>query len=202
MEGAGPTTAPSIKVMQQPRNRFGPSALHRNRSCRVRKSATVVGPSGDEIYTDEFSRVKVQFHWDRYGKHDETACAAFVIPMAWLQSVGDRFRSPCIGQASKIVDFPEGDPDEPIITVTYNAESDATYILPTAPEYERPAKSRSSLGGGTAKLQRDSVRGQERFQQPSTSDERRTRTSKLRTTRHTGWDMIARRRSITMKRRL
>jgi type VI secretion system secreted protein VgrG len=31
----------------------------------------VVGPAGEEIYTDKYGRVKVQFHWDREGKHDE-----------------------------------------------------------------------------------------------------------------------------------
>ena len=84
------------------------------------QTATVTGPKGDEIYVDEHGRVKVQFHWDRYGKKDEnTSCWIRVsYPSA---STGFGFQShPRIGD-EVIVDFLEGDPDRPIITgAVYN----------------------------------------------------------------------------------
>ena len=76
--------------------------------------ATVVGPSGETIHCDEFGRVRVQFHWDRYGKMDEQSSCWVPVNQPWA---GDAFGSlnlPRIGQ-EVIIGFLGGDPEEPII---------------------------------------------------------------------------------------
>jgi type VI secretion system secreted protein VgrG len=86
------------------------------------QTAVVVGPGGDEIYTDKYSRVKVQFHWDRYGKKDENSSCWIRVASPWAGKAWGTISTPRIGQ-EVVVDFLEGDPDQPIITGrVYNAE--------------------------------------------------------------------------------
>lgn len=94
------------------------------------QTATVVGNPGDEIFTDKYGRVKVHFHWDRSTNNDEKASA-------WLR-VGTLFAGkkwgsvfiPRVGH-EVIVDFLEGDPDQPIIVGSvYNVENMPHYDLP------------------------------------------------------------------------
>ncbi len=92
------------------------------------QTAVVVGPSGEEIFTDKYGRVKVQFHWDREGKKDESSsCWIRVGQLIAGRRWGASFW-PRIGQ-EVIVDFLEGDPDQPIIVGTvYNAEQMPPYL--------------------------------------------------------------------------
>ncbi|HPA52781.1 MAG TPA: type VI secretion system tip protein TssI/VgrG [Thermoanaerobaculia bacterium] len=92
------------------------------------QTAVVVGPKGEELFTDRYGRVKVQFHWDRDGKHDEDAsCWVRVAQLAAGRRWGSSFW-PRIGQ-EVIVDFLEGDPDRPIIVGTvYNADQMPPYL--------------------------------------------------------------------------
>jgi type VI secretion system secreted protein VgrG len=92
------------------------------------QTAVVVGPKGEEIFTDKYGRVKVQFHWDRKGKNDEdSACWLRVGQLAAGRRWGTSFW-PRIGQ-EVIVDFLEGDPDQPIIVGTvYNADQMPPYL--------------------------------------------------------------------------
>jgi len=87
------------------------------------QTAIVVGPSGDEIYTDKYGRVKVQFHWDRRGKKDENSSCWVRVSHPWAGKGWGAVATPRIGQ-EVIVDFLEGDPDQPIITGrVYNEEN-------------------------------------------------------------------------------
>lgn len=94
------------------------------------QTATVVGPSGEEIFTDKYGRVKIEFHWDRDGKADGNSSC-------WVRSAkdsaGNKYGSmyiPRIGQ-EVIVDFIGGDCDRPIITGSvYNAQTMPHYELP------------------------------------------------------------------------
>ncbi len=92
------------------------------------QTAVVVGPKGEELFTDKYGRVKVQFHWDREGKHDEDAsCWVRVAQLAAGRRWGTSFW-PRIGQ-EVIVDFLEGDPDRPIVVGTvYNADQMPPYL--------------------------------------------------------------------------
>lgn len=79
------------------------------------ESATVVGPSGEEIHTDEFGRVRVQFHWDREGSRDENSSCWIHVSQPWGGAGFGGSNLPRIGQ-EVIVDFLGGDPDRPVIT--------------------------------------------------------------------------------------
>jgi type VI secretion system secreted protein VgrG len=92
------------------------------------QSAVVVGPKGEELFTDKYGRVKVQFHWDREGKNDEgSSCWIRVAQLVAGRRWG-AFFWPRIGQ-EVIVDFLEGDPDQPIIVgCVYNADQMPPYL--------------------------------------------------------------------------
>jgi len=113
------------------------------------QTAIVVGPSGEEIYTDEYGRVKLQFHWDRYGKDDQNSSCWVRVAQLWAGKKWGGIHIPRIGQ-EVIVDFMEGDPDRPIITGrVYNADQMPPYDLP-ANKTQSGIKSRSSKSGTTA----------------------------------------------------
>lgn len=78
------------------------------------QSATVCGPKGDEIYVDDHARVKVQFHWDRYGRSDATSSCWIRVSQPWAGGTFGGLAIPRIGH-EVIVDFIDGDPDRPII---------------------------------------------------------------------------------------
>jgi type VI secretion system secreted protein VgrG len=110
------------------------------------QTAMVVGPSGDEIYVDEYGRVKVKFHWDRESREDENSSCWIRVAHAWAGKGWGAIHTPRIGQ-EVIVDFLEGDPDQPIITGrVYNAENMPPYTLPAHATHSG-FKSRSSKGG-------------------------------------------------------
>jgi type VI secretion system secreted protein VgrG len=110
------------------------------------QTALVVGPSGEEIFTDKYSRVKVHFHWDRLGKLDQTASCWVRVGTPWAGKQWGMIHIPRIGQ-EVIVDFLEGDPDQPLIVGSvYNAEQMPPYLLPDN-KTQSGMKSRSSLKG-------------------------------------------------------
>ena len=112
------------------------------------QTALVVGKAGEEIWVDKHGRVKVQFYWDREGKKDENSSCWIRFTTTWAGKNWGFIQIPRIGQ-EVIVDFLEGDPDQPIITGSvYNAEQVPPYDLP-ANQTQSGVKSRSSKGGGT-----------------------------------------------------
>ena len=111
------------------------------------QTAIVVGKSGEEIWTDEYGRVKVQFHWDRYGKEDENSSCWVRVSHPWAGKNWGAVALPRIGQ-EVVVSFLEGDPDRPLITGrVYNGDCMPPYDLP-ANQTQSGIKSRSSKGGG------------------------------------------------------
>ncbi len=112
------------------------------------QTAVVVGPKGDEIHTDQFGRVKVQFHWDRYGKLDENSSCFVRVGQLWAGKSWGGIYIPRIGQ-EVIVSFIEGDPDRPIVIGSvYNGANKPPYALPDN-KTQSGIKSRSSLEGTT-----------------------------------------------------
>ena len=94
------------------------------------QTAVVVGPPGEEIFVDKYGRVKVQFPWDREGKHNEQSSCFVRVGQSWAGQKWGAMFTPRIGQ-EVIVDFLEGDPDQPIITGSvYNAQNMPHYTLP------------------------------------------------------------------------
>ena len=111
------------------------------------QTAFVVGPGGEEIYTDKFGRVKVQFHWDRQGKNNEDSSCWIRVAQTWAGSGWGAMFIPRIGM-EVIVHFFEGDPDQPIITgCVYNPDAMPPYTLPDE-KTKSTIKSDSTKGGG------------------------------------------------------
>ena len=128
---------------------YRPARVTPKPAIRGAQTAMVVGPKGEEIYTDEHARVKVQFHWDRYGKSDENSSCWLRVSQAWAGKNWGSIHIPRIGQ-EVIVGFLEGDPDQPIITGrVYNGDNKAPYDLP-ANKTQSGIKSRSSKDGAAA----------------------------------------------------
>ncbi|MCX6637162.1 MAG: type VI secretion system tip protein VgrG, partial [Acidobacteria bacterium] len=110
------------------------------------QTAIIVGPGGDEIYTDKYGRVKVQFHWDRYSKADQNSSCWVRVSQNWAGKKWGAMFIPRIGQ-EVIVEFLEGDPDRPIITGrVYNDKAMPPYELP-GNMTRSTIKSNSSKGG-------------------------------------------------------
>ena len=96
------------------------------------QSAIVTGPTGQEIWTDKYGRVKVQFGWDRYGKNDENSSCWVRVSYPWAGKGFGGIQIPRIGQ-EVLVDFKNGDPDLPIIVGrTYNQDTMPPWGLPGA----------------------------------------------------------------------
>jgi type VI secretion system secreted protein VgrG len=111
------------------------------------QTAVVVGPAGEEIYTDKYGRVKVQFHWDRRGKRNEKSSCWIRVAQLWAGSGWGGMYIPRIGQ-EVVVDFLEGDPDRPIIIgCVYHGTNKPPYPLPDE-KTKSLIKSDSSVGSG------------------------------------------------------
>jgi len=110
------------------------------------QTAVVVGPEGEEIWTDRYGRIKVQFHWDRIGQRDENASCWLRVSTAWAGATFGAAALPRIGQ-EVIVDFLNGDPDHPIATGrVHNADEMPAWQLPDQKQLTG-IRSRE-LGGG------------------------------------------------------
>jgi len=129
--------------------RFVPSRTTPKPSVPGPQTAFVTGPSGEEIWTDEHGRVKVQFHWDRVGAEDENTTCWLRVSEAWAGGAWGTSFLPRIGH-EVIVDFLEGDPDRPLVTGrVYNAQNVPPYSLPDD-KTQSGILSRSSKEGGGA----------------------------------------------------
>lgn len=127
------------------------------------QSAVVVGPKGEEIHTDEFGRVRVQFHWDREGTLDERSSCWIRVSQAWAGSSFGMMVIPRVGQ-EVLVDFFDGDPDRPIVTGrVYNNTTRVPYPLPEN-KTKSTWKSDSSPGsGGFNEIMFEDKKGSELF---------------------------------------
>jgi type VI secretion system secreted protein VgrG len=109
-------------------------------------TAVVVGKEGEEIWTDEYGRIKVQFHWDRLGKKDENSTCWLRVLQSWAGTQWGSIFIPRIGQ-EVMVQFLEGDPDRPVVTgCLYNADMMPPYGLP-ANMTQSGIKTRSTKDG-------------------------------------------------------
>ena len=159
-EGSGTSYRCSFVSMSS-RQQFRPKRRTPKPFVQGPQTAVVVGPAGDEIYTDKYGRVKVHFHWDRLGKKDENSSCWIRVSHPWAGKGWGAVSIPRIGQ-EVIVDFLEGDPDQPIITGrVYNAESMPPYGLPGGAVISG-VKSDTHKGGGFNEMSLDDTAGKER----------------------------------------
>lgn len=107
---------------------FRPARVTERPTVKGTQTAVVVGPKGEEIFTDKYGRVKVQFHWDREGKNDADSSCWVRVAQQWAGKRWGTSFWPRIGQ-EVVVDFLEGDPDQPIIIGSvYNADQMPPYL--------------------------------------------------------------------------
>jgi type VI secretion system secreted protein VgrG len=113
------------------------------------QNAIVTGPSGEEIFTDKYGRVKVQFYWDRQGKKDANSSCWLRVGTTWAGKQWGFIQIPRIGQ-EVLVAFVEGNPDEPVIVGSvWNPETMPSYALPDN-KTRSGVQTRSSMGGAAA----------------------------------------------------
>ena len=126
------------------------------------QTAVVVGPAGDEIHTDKWGRIKVQFHWDRYGKHDENSSCWIRVSQTWAGKGWGSVVIPRIDQ-EVIIAFLEGDPDQPIVTgCVYNADNPPPYALPGSGVVSG-LKSNTHKGKGMNEMTMNDTAGKEKI---------------------------------------
>jgi type VI secretion system secreted protein VgrG len=137
------------------------------------QSAVVVGPKGQEIHTDEFGRVRVQFPWDREGKLDDDSSCWIRVSQGWAGTGYGMIVIPRIGQ-EVMVGFLEGDPDQPIIVGrVYNMKQAVPYKLPEH-KMRSTWKSDSSLGSdGFNEIMFEDLKGQELVYEQAQKNRRR-----------------------------
>lgn len=110
------------------------------------QTAMVVGKAGEEVWTDKYGRIKVQFHWDRDGKHNEESSCWVRVQQAWAGAGWGSMFIPRVGM-EVVVSFLEGDPDRPLVTgCVYNSDAMPPYELP-AEQTRSTIKSNTSKGG-------------------------------------------------------
>jgi type VI secretion system secreted protein VgrG len=125
------------------------------------QTAVVVGPSGEEIYADKYGRVKVQFHWDREGQHDQSSSCWIRVATHWAGHGWGAIHLPRIGQ-EVVVDFLEGDPDRPIVVGSvYNATNMPPYGLPSNKTQSGVMSDSSPHSGGYNQIRFEDKNGSE-----------------------------------------
>ena len=125
---------------------FRPPRIVPRPVVRGPQTAVVVGPSGEEIYTDKHGRVKVQFHWDRLGSGDDKSSCWVRVAQAWAGAGFGAQLIPRVGM-EVVVEFLEGDPDRPLVTgCVHHAQNLPPLKLPDQ-KTRSTLRSRSSPGG-------------------------------------------------------
>ncbi|MCH9675442.1 MAG: type VI secretion system tip protein VgrG [Gammaproteobacteria bacterium] len=159
---------------------FRPRRVTPRPEVRGPQTAVVVGPAGEEIYPDEFGRVKVQFHWDRVGKNDENSSCWIRSSTPWAGKNWGGLSIPRIGQ-EVIVDFLEGNIDSPIITGrVYNAEQMPPYGLPGGKAISGMKSNSTKGGGGYNEYVMDDTKGNELIREHGQFDKDSTIENDLR----------------------
>ncbi|ELK6658463.1 type VI secretion system tip protein VgrG, partial [Citrobacter freundii] len=124
------------------------------------QSAIVTGPAGEEIFCDEHGRVRVRFHWDRYCPGNEDSSCWVRVSQAWAGAGFGNLAIPRVGQ-EVIVDFLNGDPDQPIIMGrTYHQDNRSPGSLPGT-KTQMTIRSKTYKGGGFNELKFDDATGNE-----------------------------------------
>ncbi|AVJ77742.1 rhs element Vgr family protein [Escherichia coli] len=124
------------------------------------QSAVVTGPAGEEIFCDEHGRVRVKFNWDRYNPADQDSSCWIRVAQAWAGTGFGHLAIPRVGQ-EVIVDFLNGDPDQPIIMGrTYHQENRTPGRLPGT-KTQMTIRSKTYMGSGFNELKFDDATGRE-----------------------------------------
>ncbi|WP_082519679.1 type VI secretion system Vgr family protein [Variovorax sp. Root411] len=146
LQGAGGSIQHFSFDVQPTTYAWRPPRTTPQRRTRGPQTARVVGPAGEEIWTDQYGRIKVQFFWDRLGQNNEHSSCWVRVSTAWAGATFGAAALPRIGQ-EVIVDFLNGDPDYPIVIGrVHNADEMPAWALPDQ-KHLSGIRSRE-LGGG------------------------------------------------------
>ncbi|PHM36215.1 type VI secretion system tip protein VgrG [Xenorhabdus innexi] len=122
--------------------------------------AKVVGPAGEEIFCDQYGRIRLQFPWDRYGKSNDQSSCWIRVTQPWAGQGWGMLAIPRIGQ-EVVVDFLHGDPDQPIVTGrTYHASNIPPGALPGS-KTQMAFRSKTHKGEGYNELLFEDAKGSE-----------------------------------------
>jgi type VI secretion system secreted protein VgrG len=134
------------------------------------QTAIVAGVPGEEIYVDKYGRIKVQFHWDRFGVRNENSSCWIRVSQIWAGKRWGFVFLPRIGM-EVVVGFLEGDPDQPMITgCVYNADQVQPYDLP---DYQTRSVIRTDTtkgGGACNQVHFEDLAGEEEFYMHASRD--------------------------------
>ncbi|KZK85562.1 Phage-related baseplate assembly protein [Pseudovibrio sp. Ad46] len=138
------------------------------------QSAVVTGADGEEIWTDEYGRIKVQFHWDRDGQNDDKSSCWVRVAQMWAGKGWGGLHIPRVGQ-EVLVDFLDGDPDRPIVVGSvYNGEQTVPYDLPGEATKSTLKSETSKEGGGNNEFLFEDKKDEELVQLTAEKDYERT----------------------------
>ncbi len=142
---------------------YRPARLTPWPQIRGSQTARVVGPSGEEIHTDKYGRVKVQFNWDREGAFDENSSCWIRVSQGSAGGQYGMMFLPRVGH-EVVVDFLEGDPDKPIIIGrVYNQDQMPVYALPDEKTKSYIKTNTSTGGGGTNEIRFEDLKDKEQI---------------------------------------
>ncbi|WP_415378121.1 MULTISPECIES: type VI secretion system tip protein TssI/VgrG [Enterobacterales] len=159
-QGRGTTLENRFTVI--PADRTWRPRLHSKPKVDGPQSAIVTGPAGEEIFCDEHGRVRVQFHWDRYNPKDETSSCWVRVSQAWAGTGFGNLAIPRINQ-EVIVDFLNGDPDQPIIMGrTYHQDNRSPGGLPGT-KTQMTIRSKTYKGSGFNELRFEDATSKEQL---------------------------------------
>ena len=143
-----------------PHNKPWRSPLKPRPIIRGTQVAHVTGPEGEEIYCDEWGRVKLQFPWDRLGNFDEHSSCWVRVVQGWAGAQYGNMMIPRIGH-EVLVKFLNGDPDQPIVVGrTYHSTTEPPYELPKH-KTRMTIKSKTHKGNGFNELRFEDEMGRE-----------------------------------------
>ncbi len=158
--GGGPVYSNNFSVIES-QSSFRPARTTPKPMVQGPQTAIVVGPAGEEIHTDEHARVKLQFHWDRYGLSDENSSCWIRVSQVHAGKGFGGIDTPRIDE-EVIVEFLEGDPDRPIITGrVYNGDNTPPNGLPGAKMVSGLKSNSTPGGGGDNSIMPDDTKGKE-----------------------------------------
>ena len=139
-------------------------------TARGVESATVVGPPGEEIHTDEHGRVRVHFHWDRESRMDDSSSCWIHVSQPWSGTGYGGTNLPRVGQ-EVIVDFLGGDPDRPVIVGrVYTSLQKPPYKLPENRTQSGWKSSSTGGEGGYNEVMFEDAAGRELFRMQAERD--------------------------------
>ncbi|MDK7617542.1 type VI secretion system tip protein TssI/VgrG, partial [Escherichia coli] len=148
-QGRGTTLGNQLEVI--PADRTWRPRLQSKPKVDGPQSAIVTGPAGEEIFCDEHGRVRVKFHWDRYNPATEASSCWVRVSQAWAGPGFGNLAIPRVGQ-EVIVDFLNGDPDQPIIMGrTYHEDNRSPGSLPGT-KTQMTIRSKTYKGSGFNEL--------------------------------------------------